>query len=114
MSELANITGYHAHIYFDSTTLKQAEALCLRAKTEMGTTMGTVHQKPVGPHTEWSCLLTFPPEKIAEMLPWLILNRNGLTVFLHPETGDNLADHTEHVVWLGESKPLKTEMFLPG
>jgi DOPA 4,5-dioxygenase len=106
------IFGYHAHIYFDADSVIQATELCERARDEMGTTMGRIHQRPVGPHTQWSCLLTFPADRIAQLLPWLILNRKGLTVFLHPESGDNLADHTEHVVWLGESKPLKIVQFL--
>ena len=108
----STVTGYHAHIYFDKDTLQQAIRLCEQARDEMGTTMGRVHQKPVGPHSQWSCLLTFPAERISQLLPWLILNRNGLTVFLHPETGNDLADHTDHVVWLGENKPLKIDQFL--
>ena len=30
-----------------------------------------------------------------DIVPWLMLNRRGLTVFVHPETGDNLADHRD-------------------
>jgi DOPA 4,5-dioxygenase len=40
------------------------------------------------------------------VIPWLIENRAGLTVFAHAETGDALKDHTEHVVWLGPSETL--------
>jgi DOPA 4,5-dioxygenase len=28
-------------------------------------------------------------------------------VFAHPQTGNALKDHTEHVIWLGPSEPLK-------
>ena len=44
------------------------------------------------------------------MTAWLALNRDGLTVFTHAETGDVMADHTDHVVWLGESQPLRLEV----
>ncbi len=39
-------------------------------------------------------------------MPWLIANRDGLTVFAHAETGDALKDHTEHVIWLWPSETL--------
>lgn len=109
---LPNVFGYHAHVYFDADTRDQAVELCQRAKNEMGTTMGRVHERPVGPHSGWSCLLTFPADRLGEILPWLTFNRKGLTVFVHPETGNDLADHTEYVIWLGNSKPLNVTQFL--
>jgi DOPA 4,5-dioxygenase len=30
---------------------------------------------------------------------------------LHPETGDDYVDHTEHAVWYGAMLPLRLEMF---
>jgi DOPA 4,5-dioxygenase len=39
-------------------------------------------------------------------VPWLTLNRQGLTVFVHAETGEAIADHTAHVIWLGDSRQL--------
>jgi hypothetical protein len=43
--------------------------------------------------------------------PWLMLNRDGLTVLLHPETGDDYVDHTDHAAWFGSMLPLRLEMF---
>jgi DOPA 4,5-dioxygenase len=40
------------------------------------------------------------------VVPWLIEERNGLTVFAHANTGDGIKDHTEHVLWLGPSETL--------
>ena len=54
----------------------------------------------------WSCQLAFEPEIFATLIPWLALNRDGLTVFIHPQTGDDLADHTEHAIWMGSIEPL--------
>jgi DOPA 4,5-dioxygenase len=65
-----------------------------------------MHDKPVGPHPRGSCQLAFAADEFAAVIPWLIVNRNGLTVFAHAETGDALEDHTEHVLWLGPSEPL--------
>ena len=73
--------------------------------------MGRVHERPVGPHADWSCQLAFGPEFIGIVLPWLALNRKGLVVFLHPDTGDDLADHTEHAIWMGAVRPLDLSIF---
>jgi len=56
--------------------------------------------------TRGSCQLAFKPELFGAVMPWLIANRDGLTVFAHAETGDALKDHTEHVIWLWPSETL--------
>ena len=108
---MTKIDAFHAHIYFDADTLDQARALCEQARDTFGVEMGRVHEKPVGPHPDWSCQLAFGPEKFADVVPWLALNRNGLTVFVHPETGEALKDHTEHAMWMGAIRPLDVSVF---
>jgi len=103
--------SFHAHVYFHEQTLLQAKTLCEAVRDTFEIQMGRIHEKPVGPHPTGSCQLTVPYEKFAAVTSWLSLNRDGLVVFIHAETGDDLADHTKHVIWLGESIPLKTEMF---
>ena len=48
---------------------------------------------------------------LASLLPWLMLNRGGLTVLLHPETGDDYRDHTAHAAWLSGALPLRLSAF---
>ena len=48
---------------------------------------------------------------IGKVLPWLALNRKGLVVFLHPLTGDELADHRDHAIWMGALRPLDLSIF---
>lgn len=98
---VSEITGYHAHVYFDETTTEQARALCEQARDRFGATMGRMHLKPVGPHPRWSCQLAFGPEAFGQIMPWLALNRGDLAVFIHTETGDALKDHTDHAIWMG-------------
>ena len=106
-----NISGYHAHVYFDAATVDQATALCQQARDRFSLQMGRIHEKPVGPHPSWSCQLAFPPEQFADVITWLNLNRNGLTVFVHPNTGSDFKDHTDYVMWLGQSETLNLSMF---
>ncbi len=104
---MSAITGYHAHVYFDAATREQADKLCIAAGEAFGLKVGRMHDKPVGPHPRGSCQLTIATAQFAAVIPWLITNRHGLTVFTHAETGNALQDHTDHVLWLGPSEPLK-------
>ncbi len=100
-NDTASIHGFHAHVYFDEATADQARALCEAARDRFGVEMGRMHLKPVGPHPRWSCQLAFGPTVFGDIMPWLALNRNGLIVFAHAETGDDLTDHTEYAIWMG-------------
>lgn len=100
------IVGWHAHVHFDANTLAQARALCEAAAARFPLMMGRVHERPVGPHPDWSCQLAFRAERFAEVIPWLALHRGGLTVFIHPITGQDLRDHRDRAIWMGAVRPL--------
>jgi aromatic ring-cleaving dioxygenase len=103
---LSAIQDYHAHVYFDDSTVERARRLCESARDLLGVAMGRVHERPVGPHPMWSCQLSFPPERFGEVIPWLALNRDGLILFIHPNTGDEIRDHTDHAIWMGAVREL--------
>ena len=112
MTKTSEIDHWHAHVYFDETTVEQARALCEAADEAFADLeMGRMHEREVGPHPRWSCQLAFAPALFGEVIPWLALNREGLTIFVHPGTGDHLTDHTERTIWMGEMLDLKLEMF---
>ena len=75
--------------------------------------LGSWHDKPVGPHPQAMYQVLFAPDLLAPLLSWLALNRRGLAVLVHPETGDDLADHRDHAVWLGAVLPLNLEVLRP-
>ena len=108
---MAQIRGFHAHVYYDEDTFERARALCESAGKRFPLKMGRMHRRPVGPHPCWSCQLAFAPELFGKVIPWLALNRDGLVVFIHPETGDDLADHTEHAIWMGKIEKLNLSIF---
>jgi aromatic ring-cleaving dioxygenase len=100
------IQGYHAHVYFDASSVARARALCERAAAQFPLKMGRVHEKSVGPHPDWSCQLAFRAEVFAQVVPWLMMNREGLVVFVHPLTGNDLVDHRDRAIWMGAVRPL--------
>jgi len=108
---MSQIQGYHAHVYFDADTIEQARALCEAAAEKFGVVMGRIHERLVGPHVDWSCQLAFDHGQFSDVMLWLALNRGGLVVLIHPLTGDDLADHTEHAMWMGAVRPLDVGMF---
>ena len=108
---MERIADFHAHVYFSHETLGQATTLCEQARDRFGIPMGRLHCKPVGPHPMWSCQLTVPTEQFGEVIAWLSLNRDGLTLFIHPNTGDAYKDHTDHALWMGQILPLGVQMF---
>ncbi|NRB33002.1 MAG: DOPA 4,5-dioxygenase family protein, partial [Rhizobiaceae bacterium] len=93
---MMNLQEFHGHVYFDEATVQQAVNLCEKAEDLFDIKMGRVHEKLVGPHPMWSCQLAFSADVFGQIMPWLAVNRNGLIIFTHPETGDVVKDHTEH------------------
>jgi aromatic ring-cleaving dioxygenase len=103
---MSTIKGYHAHVYFDAAEHDRAQRLCAAARAAFGVAVGRMHDGPVGPHPRGSCQLTVGTDQFASVIPWLVVNRDGLTIFAHAQTGDAMKDHTKHVIWLGPSEPL--------
>jgi aromatic ring-cleaving dioxygenase len=108
----AEITGYHAHIYYDpARTRSNAE----RLREGLGTafpaaTLGSWHDEAVGPHTVAMYQVAFAVEDFARLVPWLMLNRGGLDVLVHPLAGNAYDDHTVYAMWLGEKLPLRLDV----
>lgn len=105
------IRDFHAHIYFDPEEVEQARALGAAARAQFGVPEGHYHLRPIGPHPRGSCQLTVPADRFGEVAQWLTLNRGPLTIFAHANTGDDLADHTQHVIWFGPSEALDLSIF---
>jgi aromatic ring-cleaving dioxygenase len=103
-----SIAAYHAHVYYDpEKTRGRAERLRQRVAAEFpGAKLGHWHDELVGPHPRSMYQIAFAADLLASFLPWLMLNRDGLSVLLHPETGDDYRDHTAHACWLGAALPL--------
>lgn len=108
---MPKIENFHAHIYFDPEEIEAAETLAQEAQRRFGLLVGRFHAKPVGPHPRGSCQLTVTADSFGPFAAWAALNRGGLTIFAHANTGNDLADHTNHVIWFGASEPLNLAIF---
>ena len=106
-----SISSYHAHIYYDvATTRGIAEAIREQIATRFSVRLGRWHDEPVGPHPQAMYQVAFLPALFPTFIPWLMLNRAGLNVLVHPNTGAPRADHLVHAAWLGAVLPLKGDV----
>ncbi len=104
---LPPITGYHAHIYYDETSRADAAVVREALAGHFSVRLGRWRDQPVGPHPQAMYQVAFAPEEFDQIVPWLMVHRRGLTVLIHPETGEALGDHAERALWMGRKLRLR-------
>ena len=81
-----------------------------RVGEQFDTQLGRWHDDAVGPHPISMFQVAFPASEFPKVVPWLMLNRQGLRILVHPETGNGYRDHAVYPLWLGEPVPLRFEV----
>ena len=116
MSIPGTLHGYHGHIYFDETTRGTATKL----HDDLVAQFGAQPSRPqftgiAGPHPIPQMQVIFPRAALtADVVPWLMFNRHGHDILIHPLTDDEVEDHTAHTVWLGKPVDLLTDKLKHG
>ena len=100
--------GYHVHMYYNDETKHTAErvrdSLAARFPVQIGPNAGIA-----GPHPVPQIQVIFRKEAFQVVVPWLMLNRDGLDILVHPLSDDEYEDHTANALWLGNPIALKIE-----
>ncbi len=111
MRNTEDISGYHAHVYWTDDR-ERAEAAEIREELgkRFNVALGRWHDKPVGPHPRHSYQVAFSTEEFSKIVPWFMLNRRDLVIFIHPITDDAYTDHRDYPIWLGNKLELNLEV----
>jgi aromatic ring-cleaving dioxygenase len=104
------IEGFHAHVYYDPETRAVAERLREAIGSGFTVQLGRWHDKQVGPHPASMYQVAFAVAEFPRLVPWLMLNRESLSILVHPLTGNDYDDHAHHALWLGPALPLRLDM----
>lgn len=117
-SDTPPISSWHAHVYFDAARRDAAWQFRQVIETRFASDiqsgalrLGRFHERPVGPHPQWSFQLAFTSDRVTPMLEWLAVHHGALDIFMHPNTGDDLRDHRDSAVWIGRSHELVLTVF---
>ena len=81
---MAEIKGYHAHVYYNADTRKVAEVLRETIIRKFSVESSASSDEPRGPHPISQFNVIFQTEEFQKIVPWLMLNREGLDVLIHP------------------------------
>ena len=102
---------YHAHIYFKPDQFAQAAAIREAISNRFLVAAGKMHSTPIGPHSRGMFQVIFSSSQFGQIVPWLMFQRQSLSILVHPDTGEHLIDHTDRALWLGEQLLINTGVF---
>ncbi|KAK4556054.1 hypothetical protein LTR86_006750 [Recurvomyces mirabilis] len=103
--------GFDVHIYFMQSVPSEvtfATELWERIRREFPELrIYRVWDRPLGPHPIAMFEVNLhTPEQFGAFVPWLVINRGPLSALVHPNTGDDVRDHTQRATWMGQPIPL--------
>src|ERR1700751_121413 len=105
--------GYHTHVYYNAETKPAAAGLRETILAKFNVEPGGSSDEPRGPHPISQFNVIFKNEEFQNLVPWLMLNREGLDVLVHPLTDSNYDDHSRNALWLRHPRPRKLQRLGP-
>lgn len=105
---------FDAHIYFSAEEYEEAKNFRDKIKAKFqyeNFFVGDLIPKPIGPHPMPMFEANFSKDIFSEVVIWLMYHRKNFNILVHPLTGDDYFDHTQGVMWLGESVELDLSKF---
>jgi DOPA 4,5-dioxygenase len=110
---MTELKGYHAHVYYDADTKQTAARLRDTIIGKFTVEPGGFSDEPRGPHPISQFNIIFKTDEFQKIVPWLMLNREGLDVLVHPLTESSYDDHSKNALWLGTPVPMRLDILRP-
>jgi DOPA 4,5-dioxygenase len=110
---MTEVKGYHAHVYYNQATRPIAERLRDTLISGFAVETGGFSDEPRGPHPISQFNVIFRTEEFQHIVPWLMLNREGLDILVHPLTESSYDDHSKNALWLGTPVPMRLDILRP-
>jgi aromatic ring-cleaving dioxygenase len=110
---MSDVKGYHAHVYYNAETKPAAAKLRDAILQRFTVEPGAFSDELRGPHPVSQFNVIFEALEFQNLVPWLMLNRDGLDVLVHPLTESSYDDHSKNALWLGTPVPLKLDILRP-
>ena len=107
------VNGYHAHVYFDPARRAIAARLQDTIVAKFTVERGRFADEPIGPHPIAQFNVIFKAPEFQHIVPWLMFNREGFDVLVHPLTESSYDDHSTNALWLGTPVPVLLERLRP-
>jgi DOPA 4,5-dioxygenase len=87
------------HLLRPEKTRAVAERVCAAIDEKFRVEIDGFRDTPVGPHPIANVLVIFKPDQFEHVVPYLMLNRDGLDILVHPLTEDVVEDHSSYAIW---------------
>lgn len=113
MTESTENKGYHAHVYYNPATKPVAEKLRKTIAGKFAARVGELSDEPRGPHPISQFVAIFETPEFQNIVPWLMLNHEGLDVLVHPLTESSYDDHSKNALWIGTPVPMRLDILRP-
>jgi DOPA 4,5-dioxygenase len=113
IESIDTIQSFHAHIYFDGPEQADiAKRLRDAIAQRFSVVMGRWWDEPIGPHARPMYQVAFSADEFGRFVPWLMLNRAGLAILVHPNTRYPMRNHLSDALWLGEILALNADLLV--
>ena len=107
------IKGYHIHIYENGRVYHGTARLMAETMQKVfPDDIGKIYDVGiVGPHSKENVEIDIKPQSFGKIVKWMQMNNFDLSILIHPDTGDDLHDHLNAAMWIGEPVPFQESFF---